>query len=211
MHPMTTPPMPLPSFPLPSFPLPPVSSPRVGSPSLAGVDDDILSALGIADTVRPAAPDPFADLPRGRPPADAAPPDEPLIEALRREFDRVVADPAQLVGTADWPARDGRRQAPAPDLETLGILAAPFVHLRDMVMPAMSVDGCIHSFDGDAPSDFLVPPRPPEVLRLFAPDTPHAATVAGLPVQTRRDHQSFSTDTAVDTRRLGAYTARGAA
>lgn len=170
----------------------------------SGLDADILSALGITGPAKPTVAgslaDAFSDLPRSLPSLHRAQPDEHLVDALHREFDRVVADPSQLLGTADWPAHKARHHEPAPDFEALGALATPFVHLRDMVLPPLSIDTCIDGFDSDEPAGaegLLSTPVPPEVLRLFAPETPLIGAMFGLPAETRRDHHQLTTGTAM--------------
>jgi len=174
------------------------------------LDAEILSALGINGPAKPTVAgslaDAFSDLPRSRPSLDRALPDEHLVDALRREFDRVVADPSQLLGTADWPAHKARHHEPAPDFEALGALATPFVHLRDMVLPPLSIDNCIAGFDSNEPAGtegLLCMPVPPEVLRLFAPETPRIGAMFGLPAEIRRDHHQLTTGTAM---RPGRFT-----
>lgn len=185
--------------------------------SLPGLDADILDALGITALQGPAATDPFEDVPRGLAAAGRTPPDEPLVEALLHEFHRVLADPSQLISTADWPAHAARHRQRAPDFDALGTLAAPYVHLRDLVMPPMSVDGCIGSFDADLhhlpgtpdrSADLFIPPVPPEVLRLFAPDAPPAGPPVALPGETRRDHHLPTTDTAIRAGRFAPAASR---
>jgi len=183
-----------------------------------GLDDaDILSALGMAAQKRPVSAehvadlstDPFTDLPQRRiPPGREGRQcqgggDETLIEALHREFDRVVADPSRLLGSADWPAQSRPQQDPAPEFEMLATLASPYVHLRDLVMPPLSIDGCIAGLDAGtpatlaAPAGWWAPSVLPEVLRLFAPEAPATGAPSALPVETRRDHHLLTTGTAM--------------
>lgn len=179
--------------------------------SLPGLDADILSALGLIRSADPkvagSLADAFGDLPRGEPPHRKTPLDEPLIDTLRREFDRAVTDPSQLLGTADWPIHKVRRHERAPDFDVLASLAPPHVHLRDLVLPPLSIDSCIAGFDSGEPEAvaglLLREVAPPEVLRLFAPETPQIDAMFGLPGETRSDHHQLTIGTAL---RPGRFT-----
>jgi hypothetical protein len=178
--------------------------------------DDPFGALGIAGIETPSkgdalaallgetAPSPADRVPdRRRTEADAMPmPVEAdpaarsaiaLLDRLHEEFVRVVRDPTQLAGRADWQGALVADGAPAPALEDPGWRSASDPLLSGIVRSRQPIDEVLQAFDplGQAPS--LDPEPRPDVLHLFAPEIARGVR-APLPGLTRREHHALSPD-----------------
>lgn len=118
------------------------------------------------------------------------------LDELHDEFMRVVRDPTQLAGRADWedfPAADGES---APTLEALSKQAEPYPLLRDILLPREGIDLIIEGFEPLGRPGLLEAEPPEEILRLFAPEPARDAR-ASLPILTRREHHDLSPDSHV--------------
>lgn len=123
-----------------------------------------------------------------------------LMEGLHAEYVRVVQDPAQLAGRADWEhllAADGE---PAPTLGDLRKEALPYSLLGDILRPRESIDQLLAGFAHLGPDTFFAGGDSADVLHLFAADLARSARTA-LPSLTRREHHDVSPDSHM---RLGA-------
>ncbi len=124
-----------------------------------------------------------------------------LLDGLHEEFVRVVRDPEQLGGNADWDgafAGDGEK---APTLDELSQRAAAYPLLRDILMEREDIDRVIDDFDPLTPSTLLDATEIDDVLHLFAPELVHGAKPS-LPSLTRREHHEVSPDSHMQTGRL---------
>lgn len=185
------------------------------------MSDPVFQFLDIAGLRPGTAADAFIDLPAATPGRWSAAPRLPAsadpLDALHQEFQRVLADPGQLAGRADWLCEPVPLPWPAADAAIAGADARtvpppPSIpRVFDCLLPTESLDGFIARFlaslDPAEPATLLDENRPPEVLQLFAPTPTPAATGGGyrsLPVTTRRDHHALSPDSAVDIGRFAA-------
>lgn len=119
-----------------------------------------------------------------------------LLETLHHEFNRVVRDPTQLTGRADWDDRNTLGFEHAPSLDELSRQAEPYPLMRDILEPRENVDRMISGFHPLARPTLLDPDETEEVLRLFA-SAELRGTPAALPSLTRREHHELSPDSAV--------------
>ncbi|MET3494822.1 TagK domain-containing protein [Variovorax boronicumulans] len=126
-----------------------------------------------------------------------------LLDELHEEFVRVVQDPDQLAGRADWEGFLAVGNEPAPSLELLSKQAETYPLLRDILSPREGIDRTLDTFEPFIGSALLDMEPPREVLALFAPDLARE-TVAVLPSLTRREHHAFSPDSHV---RMGGSSA----
>lgn len=122
-----------------------------------------------------------------------------LLDELHEEFVRVVRDPGQLAGRADW---EGLLFAhadpePAPSLDELRKQAEPYPLLRDILQPREGIDRVIEEFEPLGRSGLLEAQPNEDVLGLFAPElTSEGARAASMPLPslTRREHHALSPD-----------------
>ncbi|CAN5887245.1 hypothetical protein BH11PSE13_BH11PSE13_39370 [soil metagenome] len=124
-----------------------------------------------------------------------------LLDGLHEEFVRVVRDPDQLAGSADWAgvlAPDGES---APTLDELSHRAAPYALLRDILLDREGIDRIIENFDPLTPSTLLEAMEVDDVLHLFAPELARGGGPS-LPSLTRREHHEVSPDSHMQTGRL---------
>ncbi|MDH6594213.1 hypothetical protein M2165_004102 [Variovorax sp. TBS-050B] len=119
-----------------------------------------------------------------------------LFDALNDEFERVVRDPAQLTGRADWdsaPAPGGER---VPTLEELSRAAGEYHLLRDILQAREGIDQLIAEIDPLGPAVLLEESSAEDVLRLFAARLARERRTA-VPSLTRREHHDLSPDSHV--------------
>lgn len=142
-------------------------------------------------------------VPAARPPAPALA--ESVLDELHQEFVRVVQDPDQLTGRADWEGFVVFGSEAAPTLAELSRQAEPYALLRDILLPREGIDQIIDEFESLARSGLLDAERSEDVLGLFAPELVRQARPA-LPSLTRREHHELSPDSHV---RIGSIRASG--
>jgi hypothetical protein len=158
---------------------------------------DVLSAL-LGDPARSLEqPQSGVIAPPASPRADGP---RTLLEELYDEFVRVVRDPGELAGRADWEGLLTTELEPAPSLDDLRKQAEPYALLRDVLLPRKGIDRLIEEFEPLAPSGLLDTVEPDDVLGLFAPELARDAKKA-LPDLTRREHHAVSPDSHL---RIGA-------
>lgn len=116
-----------------------------------------------------------------------------LFDSLHEEFVRVVRDPSQLSGRADWDEGLSQGFEAAPSLEELSRRAARFPLVRDVLEPRESIRDVIDSFVALDRSSLLDASEPEDVLQLFAP-AQSAGAVLNVPRLTRREHHGLSPD-----------------
>lgn len=118
-----------------------------------------------------------------------------LLDHLHEEFVRVVRDPTQLAGRADWDDAMAPGFEHPPSLDELSRQAAPFPLLIDIVARREGIDGVIEGFAplGCASLADAKAPENEDVLRLFAPALA-ANTRPAVPSLTRREHHGLSPD-----------------
>lgn len=124
-----------------------------------------------------------------------------LMSGLHDEFVRVVRDPHQLAGQADWDGVLATHSDKAPTLDELSQRAAPYALLRDILLEREGIDQIIENFDPLTPSTLLDTTAIDDVLHLFAPDLARSAKVA-VPTLTRREHHEVSPDSHMQPGRL---------
>lgn len=128
-----------------------------------------------------------------------------LLDELHEEFVRVVQDPDQLAGRADWDGFLAVGSEPAPSLELLSKQAEPYPLLRDILSPREGIDRTLGTFEPFVGSALLDMEPSQDVLALFAPELARE-TATLLPSLTRREHHAFSPDSHV---RMGGSLAHG--
>ena len=131
-------------------------------------------------------------LARAARPADAA---TLLMTELHNEFVRVVHDPAQLSGRADWQgtvAFNGEPSA-AITLEDLARATKSAPMLLDIIQAPEGIDQVLNSFDLLIPTTLTAETELEDVLRLFAPKLARGAKPV-MPSLTRREHHDMSPD-----------------
>ncbi|MDQ7998136.1 MAG: TagK domain-containing protein [Luteibacter sp.] len=181
---------------------------QAASPDLEASCADPFSMLGIAgreasrstgDVISALLGDPAPSSP-GAGSAVIAPPTLPeadtprtLLDELHDEFVRVVRDPGQLAGRADWEGLLRTDLEHAPSLDDLRRQAEPYALLRDVLLPREGIDRLIEAFEPLAPSGLLDTVEPADVLALFAPALARDAKTP-LPGLTRREHHALSPD-----------------
>lgn len=116
-----------------------------------------------------------------------------LFDGLHEEFVRVVQDPTQLAGRADWEGIFAPDSEQAPTLEELRRQAEPYPLLRDILLPREGIDQVIADFDPLGRSTLLDIDESEEVLRLFAPEIAWTRRTS-VPSLTRREHHALSPD-----------------
>lgn len=124
-----------------------------------------------------------------------------LLDGLHEEFVRVVRDPDQLAGQADWEGMLTSDGDSAPTLDELSHRAAPYPLLRDILLEREGIDQIIDNFDPLTPSALLDATEIDDVLHLFAPELARGAKAA-LPSLTRREHHEVSPDSHMQPGRL---------
>ncbi len=116
-----------------------------------------------------------------------------LLHDLHEEFVRVVRDPSQLHGRADWEGPGTSIAEPAPSLDQLSEAAQPYALLRDILMPREEIDRVIDDFDPLGRSAVFDEPQVDDVLRLFAPELARHARAA-VPGLTQQEHHQLAPD-----------------
>jgi hypothetical protein len=116
-----------------------------------------------------------------------------LLAELHGEFVRVVRDPTQLAGHADWEGFLAPDEESAPTLEKLSQEAETYPLLRDILLPREPIDAVIKEFAALGTSNVLKAEETEDVLRLFAPEIARNARVP-IPSLTRREHHALSPD-----------------
>lgn len=163
---------------------------------LAGLLEGTLalpSSAVLASAVALDAPAHAADG-RARSPAAA------LMEGLHAEYVRVVQDPAQLIGRADWERLRAVDGEPAPTLGDLRRDAATYPLLGDILRRREGIDQLLAGFARLGPDPSFETADNEDVLHLFAPELVRSARTA-VPSLTRREHHDVSPDSHM---RLGA-------
>ncbi|WP_295523032.1 TagK domain-containing protein [uncultured Pseudacidovorax sp.] len=158
-------------------------------------DDPLARWLGAAPVpARPAAPARALHGLSGQGvPTASIPVASGLLHDLHEEFVRVVRDPSQLLGRADWEGLHAPGTEPAPSLDQLSEAAQPYALLRDILQPREKIDRVIEDFDPLGRSTVFDEPPVDDVLRLFAPELSQSVRVA-VPGLTQQEHHELAPD-----------------
>ena len=176
-------------------------------PSRSSTLPAVADSRGHADMV--ARPSPTTDEPTSWPVLDApaAKKENPLqftdsaghavallFAELNAEFDRVVRDPLQLNGRADWDEGDAQQEVPTHvTIDDLSEQATQFPHLLDIFLNPQAIDTVLLDFVPLVSGALMVAPDMEEVLQLFAPARSRDARSL-LPGLTQREHHDLSPD-----------------
>ena len=137
--------------------------------------------------------------------ADRPDPGTTLCDNLHAEFTRAMHDPAFATGLAAWAEVADAAPALPATLDDLARAADARRPLLDVLATETDTetgpDAVLARYAHDGEHDLYAPPRPVDVLQLFAPVSARSpAPPATLPSQARGDQHRWSLDTCLDGR-----------
>lgn len=118
-----------------------------------------------------------------------------VMDALHRQYLRLMQDPNDLQLASNWDAQAERITPKAPSFNELMHQTAHH-DIYDILGHSASIEPILAQLDTLSGTNILQTPAHVDVLRLFAP-AHHQGVEAGLPSLTRRDHHGVTADSAM--------------